>query len=207
MAVKSIIYDLDGTLVDSCDWHYVALNTALKEATANEISRDEHQALFEGLTTVQKLKILSAQGRVRDEDIPRISLRKKELMLEASISGTTLDLEKIRMHEFALDAGLSMACVTSCSRDAAEAMLERTGQLRYMRFLVCNEDVINHKPHPEPYIRAMIRLGHEPQEYLIVEDSEIGAMSAGQTGARVWRVGSTKDVTMSNLKSLIDSSK
>jgi beta-phosphoglucomutase-like phosphatase (HAD superfamily) len=43
---KMIIFDLDGVLVDACEWHRLALNRALKEICGYEISLDDHHTIF-----------------------------------------------------------------------------------------------------------------------------------------------------------------
>ena len=54
---KLVIFDLDGVLIDSKDYHYDALNEALGEEYA--ISREEHVSTYDGLPTTAKLELLS----------------------------------------------------------------------------------------------------------------------------------------------------
>ena len=48
---KVVLFDLDGVLVDACDWHYAALNKALMEICGFGIGREEHDSTFNGLPT------------------------------------------------------------------------------------------------------------------------------------------------------------
>ncbi len=57
MPVKLVIFDLDGVLIDSKDYHFEALNLALE--TKFKISKEEHIADYDGLPTLEKLKLLS----------------------------------------------------------------------------------------------------------------------------------------------------
>ena len=59
-----ILYDLDGVLVNACDWHYEALNRALEMTSGIKISRDEHETEFNGLPTKTKLDLLVKQERI-----------------------------------------------------------------------------------------------------------------------------------------------
>ena len=58
--IKAVIFDLDGVLVESKDWHYTALNSALLSIDPKYvISYDEHLCIYDGLTTTRKLELLS----------------------------------------------------------------------------------------------------------------------------------------------------
>lgn len=58
--IKAIIFDMDGVLIEAKDWHYEALNRALK-LFGMEITRYEHLTTFDGLPTKDKLKMLSLE--------------------------------------------------------------------------------------------------------------------------------------------------
>jgi len=47
MIIKAILFDLDGVLVDACDWHYYSLNRALEEVVGFSIDRKDHKILNE----------------------------------------------------------------------------------------------------------------------------------------------------------------
>ena len=49
--VRSVLFDLDGVLVDACDWHYLSLNRALDEVVGFSISREDHISTYNGLPT------------------------------------------------------------------------------------------------------------------------------------------------------------
>ena len=90
--------------------------------------------------------------------------------------------------------------MTNSITETAQLMLECSGQWDFMEFLISNQMVKNPKPHGEGYIRAMIRLNSQPEETLIVEDSQRGLKAAYSTGAHVVQVPNADAVT----KSLIE---
>ena len=61
---KAVLFDLDGVLVDACDWHYKALNRALEEVSNTYINQEEHIKEFNGLPTLTKLSMLVERGCV-----------------------------------------------------------------------------------------------------------------------------------------------
>ena len=58
--ISAVVFDMDGVLIDAKDWHFRALNDALK-IFGVEIGREEHLAEFDGLPTYVKLKKLEDQ--------------------------------------------------------------------------------------------------------------------------------------------------
>jgi pyrophosphatase PpaX len=79
-------------------------------------------------------------------------------------------------------------------------MLEKTGQLKFIEYLITNEDVTHPKPSAEGYILAMLKMRSEPRNTLIFEDSPIGIVAAQSTGAKVIEVKNVKDVTWDMVK-------
>jgi beta-phosphoglucomutase-like phosphatase (HAD superfamily) len=194
--IKAILYDLDGVLVNACEWHYLALNNALLQVAGKRalISRTEHETVFNGLPTKRKLDILIQQGRLRDSDWKAIWELKQSLTLSTIGQHAEMDAEKVELHQENRAAGIVSACVTNSIEQTATLMLERTGQLPFMEFLISNEMVRKAKPHAEGYIRAMIRLNVMPEHTLIVEDSEKGQQAAEASGAHVLMVAGPHEV-------------
>ena len=62
MSIKLVIFDLDGVLVDACEWHRAALNEALYEVCNYKISMDDHHSVFNGIPTKVKLQKLTEWG-------------------------------------------------------------------------------------------------------------------------------------------------
>ena len=98
---------------------------------------------------------------------------------------------------------IRIACVTNSIEETAHLMLEKTGQLPYIDYLVHNEIPRHPKPSAEGYIMAMIVLRAFPHECLIVEDSDKGYEAAKNTGAEVLRVDNASGVTWQKIATLI----
>lgn len=75
-----------------------------------------------------------------------------------------------------------IAIVTSCNKKAAEYIIKSTGLSPYIDLLIASEDCVNHKPDPEPYLKAMSFLNSDTDNTIIFEDSYSGYMSAKQSG-------------------------
>jgi beta-phosphoglucomutase len=194
---KCVLFDLDGVLVDACDWHYEALNRALREVADYEISRHDHETRFNGLPTRVKLQTLVAQGLIKEHQVKSISDLKQELTTQVIEDLCVIDDSKVQLMERLLDEGYKLGCVTNSIRKTAKLMLERCGVLEYMDCFISNEDITHPKPHPEGYINAMIMLNCIPSNTIIVEDSPKGLQAAKITGAKVVEVANATEVTPS----------
>ena len=192
---KAVLFDLDGVLVDACDWHYEALNRALKQVSNYEISREDHTTTYNGLPTKRKLQMLADVGVIRKSDIDRISNLKQELTVGVIEDFCIHSIPKVAMMKMLKDAGYKIGCVTNSIRMTARLMLEKTGLMDYFDVVVTNEQCNYNKPHPEPYIKALVKLGSLPQDSIIVEDSPKGLEAARLTGCRVLEVKNATKVT------------
>lgn len=198
--MKAILYDLDGVLVDACEWHYLSLNAALQEVSGFSIELEEHLSDFNGLPTKKKLDKLISQGRVKSDDYDIIWKLKQDKTIEIIKQNAKIDLVKQELHKYIKELGLKNGCVTNSIQETAALMLSCTGQLEYLDLLVTNEMVRKNKPNSECYVRAMVTLGVLPSETIIVEDSPVGLAAAEATGAWIWQVENAEQVTLANFK-------
>ena len=53
---------------------------------------------------------------------------------------------------------------------------------KYIDFYICNEDISNAKPHPEIYLRILLKLNLKPKEAVVVEDSHYGRVAGSRLG-------------------------
>ena len=198
MKIKAVLFDLDGTLCDCTEIHYVSLNKALSDVSGTVISREEHTTQFNGLPTKKKLDKLISLNRIKKEDGPNIWNLKQKHTKGAIIDLLNIDSVKRELLQFLKQSNIKIACVTNSINETASLMLKTTGQLEFMDLLITNDMIKNPKPHAEGYIRAMIMLNSLPEETVVVEDSPVGLQSAYASGAVVWAINGYQDVTLQN---------
>jgi beta-phosphoglucomutase len=195
MIVSAVLFDLDGVLVDACEWHYEALNAALVEAGYLPIGREEHLSTFNGLPTRVKLKMLG----VPDDMVAAINDQKQKHTLDIIRSLATLMPEKIELHRYLKSNGIKIACVTNSIEETAKEMLIATGQMPYIDLLVSNEQVKRNKPYPDCYNHAINTLEVDPSRCICVEDSPKGIEAATSSIAgHLWVVSDPTKVTLKN---------
>jgi HAD superfamily hydrolase (TIGR01509 family) len=191
--IKAVIFDLDGVLVDADKWHFNALNVALQHADIDPISWQEHLTVYKGIPTRDKLQILHERKGLPREAWPRIAQTKHEITGHIIDSFCLPDPEKVEMMRL-LKRGYRIAVCSNAVRASVERMLELAGLLPYVDLVLSNQDVAQAKPHPEIYIRAFETLGLQPEECLIVEDSDVGKRAAVASGGILCSVNDPADV-------------
>lgn len=195
LKIKLVVFDLDGVLVDACEWHRVALNKALKEISGYEISLEDHHKEFNGIPTKVKLNKLVEKKIVQQQDIEKIEQLKQIKTIELINSQAFIRHEKIELISFLKQKQIKVACYTNSIRVTAELMLKKTGILELFDLLITNQDVTVPKPNPEGYIKCMDHFKIDSRNCLIVEDSPKGIEAARNSGAEVLVVYNQNDVT------------
>ena len=203
MKIKTILFDLDGVLIESCQWHVDALNFALQAIAGFKISEEEHVSHYNGLPTKTKLNILVNKNLISQSMVPSIWQLKQEKTVELINQRAILDIRKITMHRCLKASGMQLGCVTNTTSEVAELALTKTGQKEFMDVIISSNDVRNLKPCGEGYITAMVRLTTYPKETLIIEDSDAGYQAAVATGAHIMRIKDSSEVTLENINSYL----
>lgn len=201
--IKAVIFDMDGVLIDAKDWHYEALNRALR-LFGFEISRYDHLTTYDGLPTSKKLEMLSVQNGLPKKLHRFINEMKQQYTTELV---RTLCRPRFK-HEYALSklkaAGYHLAVASNSIRNTVELMMDNARLKHYLNFMLSNEDVEQPKPSPDIYLKAISKLGLTPKECLIVEDNEHGIRAATASGAHLLVVRNVDEVNYNNLVRRID---
>ena len=204
MSLRLVIFDMDGVLVDACEWHRVALNEALQEIAGFEILLEEHYTTFNGIPTKTKLELLVEAGRLTVEQSPAVNELKQSKTVEIIERLAKKRTEKIELITWLKDNAISVACFTNSIRETATLMLEKTGVYEHLDMLVTNQDVDEAKPHPEGYLKILEHYRVDASEALIVEDSPKGLAAAYASGCRVMEVKNPDQVTKNTVEGYID---
>ena len=208
MSLKLVIFDMDGVLVDACDWHKDALNKALLELCNYEISEKDHYSTFNGLPTKIKLKKLSELGIVsKDPEIhKKINDLKQQKTIDIIKDQASYDFLKVELISWLKNNNIKVACFTNSIRKTTEIMLNKTGILPELDMLVTNQDVERPKPDPEGYNKIINHFNFRPQDVIIVEDSPKGIQAANATGCKVMKVDNATQVHTESMRRFIDES-
>jgi HAD superfamily hydrolase (TIGR01509 family) len=177
----ALLLDMDGTLIDSEPMWHEAMRDFARVHRIEWTTHDAHwttgrpmiewaERMRERGVALDRPTIIGAIGgavaaRVRD-DVPWLP-------------GSLALLERVAA------AGVPAALITNATRENAAALLD-AAPAGALRFAVSADDVERSKPDPEPYARAVARLGADASSCIAFEDSGSGARSAAAAGARLW---------------------
>lgn len=200
--IKAVIFDMDGVLIDAKDWHYEALNKALA-IFGITISRHDHLITFDGLSTGQKLAMLSKTYVLPESLHSFINEMKQQYTMDI----THQLCKPVFHHQYALaklkENGYQLAVASNSIRNTVKVMMEKSALMDYLEFYLSNQDVSNGKPDPEIYNLAIQKLRLRPDECVIVEDNENGMKAAKASGAHVLKVETIHDVNFDNIMGFI----
>jgi HAD superfamily hydrolase (TIGR01509 family) len=180
----AVLWDMDGTLVDSEKVWTVALvevsrdlrrelSPAARAAIVGSSVPRTLRILFDDLELPHDPEVMAAAGE-------RIVARTGELFA-GGLEWRPGALEALRTVRA---AGWPTALVTNTGRALTERALDTIGR-EHFAVTVCGDEVPRGKPDPDPYLRAAALLGVDARACLAVEDSPTGALSAQRAGAAV----------------------
>ncbi len=179
--VEAILWDNDGVLVDTEGLFFAATRDVLARAQV-VLTREVYLdfAMGSGRSVFELAK---ARGWTPD-DIAAARRERDAAYAALLRSRPSLAIDGIAETLQALHGRARMAVVTSTSREHFELAHRRTGMRRFFEVVVAHEDYAQAKPHPEPYLTALRRLGLHPGRCVAIEDSERGLTAATRAGLR-----------------------
>ena len=199
----ALLFDLDGTLVDSIELILGAARHAF-DGFAGRAPTDEEWRAGIG----RPLNTMLREFATDDEEVARLFARYREYQLAHHD-------RLVRVYEGVVEAvqsfaseGHPMALVTSKSDWMAEKALVLVGLDRLIPTIVGAESCVNHKPHPEPVERALALLGVPAANALFVGDSphdvESGRAAGVMTVAATWGAFTRDELELSGADVVID---
>ena len=173
MRFPVVLFDLDGTLIDSGPIILASFRHATRTVLEREIPDEQLLATVGGYGLEQQMRFFD-ENRV--EELVR-SYREHNEPLHAELdwcSGVRPVLERLR------DEGRTLGLVTTKRRATVRLAFAALPLERYLEVAVCSDDTRRHKPHPEPLERALELLDRRPEEAAYVGDApfDVGAAKA-----------------------------
>lgn len=184
---EALIFDHDGTLVDSEPVHYGCWSQVLEAYGANFSFSDYVQHL-NGVPSIASAGWIVQHCQLAVA--PEVLLQHKQAALKAFLAENAFPLMAGAQAfiEQAYRAGYPLAVASGANRHEIDHSLSSHQLTPYFKTTVTQNDVSRNKPHPDIYLLAAQRLGVAPQQALAIEDSDSGQAAALAAGMTCWRI-------------------
>jgi phosphoglycolate phosphatase len=190
VTVRAVLFDLDGTLLDSAPDLAAAANRMLAElGLAPRDPAVIATYIGKGIPRLVERTLTGALDATADaalfaRALPIYERYYAEESGRRSVPYTGV-VDGLRMLR---EAGLPLACITNKAERFTVDLLERTGLNGFFGAVVCGDTVARKKPDPEPVLAACARLGVRSAEALMIGDSANDVQAARAAACPVWCV-------------------
>lgn len=197
--IKAVIFDLDGVIVDTAHYHYIAWKRLASEFGIT--LTPQHNELLKGVSRMRSLEIILELGNIQLPDAEKEALadKKNRWFIEY--------IESIRpeeifpgVKEMLVDCrtkNLKVALASSSKN--APRVIELLGVANLFDTMVDGTMITHTKPDPEIFLLAANRLGVLPDKCVVFEDAEAGVEAALAAGMKCVGVGSPEQLGKANV--------
>lgn len=179
---KALIFDLDGTLVDSMPAHFRAWCQALSDHGSPGVFPEDVFYAMGGRPTRDIVQIINGE-RGLHLDPEGVALSKKRHFMK-ELSSIEL-IEEVSNFAKENRGKVPMGVASGGSRVVVEKTLQMVGLSDWFDEVVSSDEVENGKPAPDVFLEAASRLGVSPEDCVVFEDGRAGIEAALAAGMKV----------------------
>lgn len=189
MKIKACLFDLDGVVVDTARYHYIAWNKIAEELGFHFSEQDNER--LKGVSRMESLNILLDVGRINIDSAQKIELAEKKNNLYVSyirqmtpdeiLPGVIRFLDELHKNNLLIALG-------SASKNAM-FILDKIGLAQKFDAVIDGNKVSRAKPDPEVFLKGASELGVSPVNCLVFEDAQAGIDAARNGGMSVIGIG------------------
>lgn len=182
---KAVLFDLDGTLVDSMGmWHDIDVEYLSRFGLA--MPPDLQQAIA-GISVTQTAIYIKNRFKIEDS-IEKIIGDWNDMAIDKYTHHVPLKNGVVDFLEYLNQSNITCAIATSNSKQLSQAVLKSRGIEKYFKTVITGQDIHNGKPEPDIYLEGAKRLEVIPDHCLVFEDVIQGIMAGKAAGMRVCAV-------------------
>lgn len=197
--IKACIFDLDGVIVDTAHYHFIAWKRLAKELGV-ELTEKENERL-KGVSRMRSLEIILELGGIHpgEEEKEKLAEKKNTWFVEYV---NAMKPEEIfpgvrKLIQELKERGIKVGLASSSKN--ADTVIRLLKIEKEFDAVVDGKMVINSKPDPEIFLLAAKKLGVEPMYCVVFEDAEAGVEAARRAGMKCVGVGDAEQLGDANL--------
>ena len=189
MKIKACLFDLDGVVVDTARYHYIAWNKIAEELGFHFSEQDNER--LKGVSRMESLDILLDLGGINIDSAQKTELAEKKNNLYVSyirqmtpdeiLPGVIRFLDELHKNNLLIALG-------SASKNAM-FILDKIGLAQKFDAVIDGNKVSRAKPDPEVFLKGASELGVSPVNCLVFEDAQAGIDAARNGGMSVIGIG------------------
>jgi beta-phosphoglucomutase len=185
---KAILFDLDGVLTDTSEYHYRAWKR-LADEEGIPFTRQENDEHLRGVSRRDSLMYIIRGRHYTEDQIQEMMDRKNRYYIEMIKSMTPNDLVpggQVLLQEIR-DAGIKIALASGSKN--ARTVLERLDIMKYLDGIADGYSVLNGKPAPDLFVFAAGTVNTPTSDCLVIEDADAGIEAAKNGGMQALGIG------------------
>jgi HAD superfamily hydrolase (TIGR01509 family) len=186
MAVRAIIFDMDGLMIDTETLYWAAGREVARRY--GKVVADETLGRMMGRSPVDSMRVFAAETEI-DRD-PAELLQERDAMVFAKMQAGVQPMPGLFEILPQLKQKFLLAICTSARPPFVKVAVENLGISQFFDAVQTSDGVLNGKPAPEIYLKAMAQLSVQPEESVVLEDSSNGSLAGKRAGAYVIAVPS-----------------
>jgi beta-phosphoglucomutase len=196
--IKACLFDLDGVIVDTAKYHFIAWKEMAAELGFD--FTEKQNELLKGVSRTRSLEILLDIGKIYKTEVEKLALAEKknqcyleyvnQMNEEEILPGVTRFLDDLRSNGILIALG-------SASKNAP-LILDRIRLKEKFDVIVDGNSVAKAKPDPEVFLKGAELLKIEPKNCLVFEDAQAGIEAALNGGMKVIGIGSPDDLSLAD---------
>ena len=197
--IQAVIFDLDGVIVDTAHYHFIAWKRLAKELGIHFTEQENEQ--LKGVSRMRSLEIILELGNLRlsQEEMERLATKKNQWFVDyihamkpdEIFPGVKELIQDIRAN------GIKVALASSSKNADTVLNLLKIGNL--FDAIVDGTMITHTKPDPEIFLLAAKKLNIPPPHCLVFEDAEAGVEAAVAAGMKCIGVGSPQQLSKANV--------
>ena len=169
MQPEGLIFDCDGTIVDTMPIHYAAwCSTTAKHGLV--FPEDRSYALG-GVSPFEVLRMLSEEQGI-EIDAETVTFQKEARYME--LIGDAAEIPEVMKIVRESHGKIPMAIASGGTHETVEGILKHCGIQHYFNAIVTSQDVVNSKPAPDTFLEAAKRINVAPEKCRAYEDADMG---------------------------------